>query len=101
MKHKITVFIENNKKELYLEACLVKPEISMVTLKNVTVYWKFKNITSETEITFGSGSSTNITLEPGYWPFEMIKERLGSDNVALEALRHNNKCRIKPNGGSL
>ena len=102
MKRKITVFIDNNKKELYLESCLVKPEISLMTLKNVTVYWKFKNITSETEVKFGAtGNAKKITFEEGYWPFEMIKERLGSDNVAVEALRHNNKYRIKPNGGSL
>ena len=101
---RITVFIQDNNQDLYLDKCVVKPKISTMILKNATIYWKYRNvITGENdEVTFGTGSSAKkITFGEGYWPFEMIKERLEADNVVLEAVRHCNKCRIQPSGGSL
>ena len=96
------MFIEGNKKDLYLDACVVKKEMTTMILKNVTVFWKFKNITSNIDVTLGSGSSErDITFEEGYWTFDMIRAQFNSFSVSLEALRHNNKCRIKPDGDDL
>ena len=98
------MFIESNKKSLYLDTCVVKPNGSLMTLKSATVYWKCKNVlTGENDqVTLGSvPNAKKITFEERYWTFDLIKDRLGSDNVKLEAMRHCNGCRIQPNGSDL
>ena len=41
---KINVFIENNEKELRFDNCIVKPAGSVMTLKNASIYWNYKNV---------------------------------------------------------
>ena len=36
---KISVFTENNVKELRFDTCIIKPTGSKMTLKNAAVYW--------------------------------------------------------------
>ena len=74
--NKLTVFIEGNKKELYLESCINKQNRAVMVLKNATVYWNFKNsdgyILSETNKNF---------FEENYWTFAKIKKRLAANNI--------------------
>ena len=97
---RVTVFIEGNKKELYLDDSIFKPDKSTMTLKNVAIYWKYRNIIAgeNDQLTLGS---KKITVEEGYWTFGMISEKLEGDDVKLEAIVHNNKCKIQPIGGDL
>ena len=98
---KITVFIENNKKDLYLEVCINKPGKSIMTLKNATIYWKFKNVIAGVNdyVMYGT---TKITFEEGYWTFEMIKEKLEKNKkIKLVSNKHNNTCKIRSDGENL
>ena len=51
---KIIVFIENNKKELRFDTCIIKPAGSIMT---------------------------KIPFEEGYWTFDMIEEKLGKQYI--------------------
>ena len=77
--NKLTVFIEGNKRTLYLDPCINKQNGSVMVLKNLTVYWKFKNaggyILSRTK---------KIHFEEGYWTFAKIKKRFAVNNMKLE-----------------
>ena len=90
---KLTVFIGNDKKELYLDACIYKPNESIMTLKNAAIYWNYRNITADDNDHIMNGSS-KILFEEGYWTFEMIKQRLAEDKIKLQANRLNNTCKI-------
>ena len=70
---KITVFIEDNKKDLYLDVSINKLGRSIMTLKNATIYWKYKNVITgiNDHVMYGT---TKITFEEGYWTFDMVKE---------------------------
>ena len=90
---KIIVFIENNKKELRLDNCIIKPAGSIMTLKNAAVYRNYKNfITGEND--YVMRGTTRITFEEGYWTFDMIEEKLGKQSVKLEANEYNKTCKI-------
>ena len=90
---KIIVFIENNKKELRFDTCIIKPAGSIMTLKNAAVYWNYKNfITGKNDHVMRG--TTKITFEEGYWTFDMIVEKLGKQSIKLEANEHNNTCKI-------
>ena len=90
---KIIVFIENNKKELRFDTCIIKPAGSIMTLKNAAIYWNYKNvITGKND--YVMRGTTKITFEEGYSTFDMIVEKLGKQSIRLEANEHNNTCKI-------
>ena len=90
---KINVFIENNKKELHFDNCIVKPAGSVMTLKNASIYWNYKNVIAGKNDHVMRGT-TKITFEEGYWTFDMIEEKLEEHSVKLVANRYNNTCKI-------
>ena len=93
--------MEDNKKDLYLEVCINKSVKSIMTLKNATIYWKYKNVITGVNdyVMYGT---TKITFEEGYWTFEMIKEKLEKDKkIKLVANKHNNTCKIYSDGRNL
>ena len=90
---KINVFIENNEKELYFDNCIVKPAGSVMTLKNASIYWNYKNVIAGKNDHVMRGT-TKVTFEEGYWTFDMIEEKLGEHSVKLVANRYNNTCKI-------
>ena len=67
---------------------------SFLIAKEATVFWNFKNITSDLdngEYTVGTATKT---LNPGYWDFQLLKEHLETD-LELEMNVYDNTCRIK------
>ena len=97
---KITVFIENNKKDLYLDVSVNKLGKSIMTLNNAAIYWKYKNVIAGDNDYVMYGAK-KITFEEGYWTFNMMKEKLENENVKLEANKHNDTCKIRSNGENL
>ena len=92
---KIIVFIENNKRELRFDTCIIKPAVSIMTLKNAAVYWNYKNVITGKNDHVMRGT-TRIPFEEGYWTFDMIEEKLGKQSIKLEANEHDNTCKIYP-----
>ena len=97
---KISVFIENNKKELYLDVSVNKLFKSEMTLNNAAIYWKYKNIIKNDNdyVMFGA---KKISFDEGYWTFNMMKDKLKEENVELKANKHNDTCTIQSNGANL
>lgn len=90
---KITAFIEDNKKDLYLDVCINKPDRSIMSLRNAAIYWKYKNVITGDNDHIMKGT-IKIPFEEGYWTFNMMKEKLEKHTIKLEANRHNNACKI-------
>ena len=97
---KITVFIKNNKKDLYLDVSVNKLDKSIMMLNNAAIYWKYKNVIAGDNDYVMYGAK-KITFEEGYWTFNMMKEKLEKENVKLEANKHNDTCKIRSNGENL
>ena len=91
--NKIIVFVENNRMELLLDTCIIKPQGAVMTLKNAAIYWDYKNvITGEND--YIMHGTTKITFEEGYWTFDMIWERLKKQAIKLEDNEFNETCKI-------
>ena len=68
---------------------------SFLIAKEATVFWNFKNITSDLdngEYTVGTATKT---LNPGYWDFQLLKEHLEGNKVEIELNTYDNTCRIQ------
>ena len=85
--NKLTVFMEDNKKELYLESCINKQNRTVIALKNAKVYWNFKNAGG-----YILSGTNKIPFEENYWTFAKIKKRLAANNIKLELI--GTKCKI-------
>ena len=95
----ISVFIEGKTKTLTLGNPLVT-YASLLRVNEVTVFWKFKNITNTIgnhEFTVGT---TTKTLGEGYWDFQQIKERLKGEKLELSMNVYDNTCDIINKTGS-
>lgn len=90
---KITVFIENNKNELYIDDRIQIPTTAEMITKNVVVYRKYKNVIAgeNDHVVYGS---KKITFGEGYWTFEKIKKKFKEDNITVAENRYNNTCSI-------
>ena len=92
---KLTVFIEDDKKELDLDESLVIYHDSFIYVKTVSIFWDYNNVYSgeNDEIVYGS---TTVKFEPGYWTFDLIKKKFESlnGNLSITANLHNNSCTI-------
>ena len=62
-------------------------------VRNVSVFWKFKNVLKNINDTVTVGSST-VSFGEGCWTFGMISKKLGENGVQLERNRHDNTCKI-------
>ena len=104
----ISVFIEGGAKTLKFEKPFVTYR-SLLTVKEVTVFWKFKNITSDTDngrFSINKGltdaDAEEKTLGEGYWDFQQIKECLEGEKLKLSMNVHDNTCSIiNETGGSV
>ena len=100
----ISVFIDGGVKTLKFGKPFVT-YASFLTVKEVTVFWKFKNITSDIDngkfiIKPGTPDEQEKTLGEGYWDFQQIKERLEGESLELSMNVHDNTCSIVNNTGS-
>ena len=97
----ISVFIKGGKETL------TKPLLthaSLLTTNEVTVFWKFKNITNDLDnrkISKGTQGNQEFELEEGYWDFHEIKERLDEEKLKLSMNVHDNTCTIVNESGSV
>ena len=92
---KLTVFIEDDKKELDLDESLVIYHDSFIYAKTVSIFWDYNNVYSgeNDEIVYGS---TTVKFEPGYWTFDLLKKKFESlnGNLSITANLHHNSCTI-------
>ena len=97
--NKISLILDTGKHAVYLDKFITTRYDSKMYVKNIGVYWKFKNILK------GANDSINtvsgfvnidpIMFEEGYWTFNMISEKLGESNIQLERNRYDNTCKIR------
>ena len=87
----ISVFIEGTGKKTFK---FKKPIITYGTClaaKEVTVFWNFKNITSDIgNNTFGIKNSSDKTINDGYYDFQSLKTRLEEDKLELQMNTYDN-----------
>ena len=63
-------------------------------LKSATVYWNYNNVFSSYNETF-TYDGNNISINPGYWTFNMLEKKLKSiGNITLTKTSENGKCVI-------
>ena len=67
---------------------------SFLIAKEATVFWNFKNITGELDNGEYTVGTTEKTLNPGYWDFQLLKEHLEANKVEIELNAYDNTCRI-------
>ena len=92
----IAVFVTGGTKKLVLDEPFLTGFGTTIQLKQATVFWKFRNITTANnkfEIVKSDGNEEK-TLGVGYWDFELIKERLDGENIALTANVYDNTCDV-------
>ena len=95
----ISVFIEGGTKTLNLKNPLVL-YASLLRANEVTVFWKFKNITNAIDDGKFTVGNTEKTLGEGYWDFQQIKERLKGEKLELSMNVYDNTCDIINKTGS-
>ena len=89
----ISVFIKGGTKTLTFNDPIVTYG-SLITTNEVTVFWKFKNITDEIDNKKFTKGSVEVELGDGYWDFEQIKNRLAGEKLELTMNVHDNTCDI-------
>ena len=68
---------------------------SFLIAKEATVFWNFKNITSDLDNGKYTVGTTEKTLNPGYWDFQLLKEHLEGNKIEIELNAYDNTCRIQ------
>ena len=92
---KITVFIEDDTKELNLDESLVVNRDSYIDVKTVSIFWNYNNVFSGYNDTVVYDSTT-VKFEQGYWTFDLIKKKIKAlnGNLTTTANEHNNTCTV-------
>ena len=68
---------------------------SFLIAKEATVFWNFKNITNDLDNGKYTVGTTEKTLNPGYWDFQLLKEHLEGNKIEIELNAYDNTCRIQ------
>ena len=68
---------------------------SFLIAKEATVFWNFKNITSDLDNGEYTVGTADKTLNPGYWDFQLLKEHLEGNKIEIELNTYDNTCRIQ------
>ena len=103
----ISVFITGGRKTINFTKPIATYG-SILGAKEVTVFWKFKNITNAMnngkivikKDPTDSSKDEEVPLGEGYWDFQQIKERLESVKLKVSMSVHDNKCAIINETGS-
>ena len=88
----IAVFVTGSTKKLILEEPFLTGHDTTIQLKQATVFWKFRNVTT-TNNKYEIGTEEK-TLGVGYWDFELLKKRLAGEKIDLTANVHDNTCDV-------
>ena len=85
--NKISLTFDTGKHAVYLDKFITTRYDSKMYVKNIGVYWKFKNVlkgANDSINTITGGVNVGpITFKEGYWMFNMISEKLGESNNQL------------------
>ena len=87
------LLLSNGKSAVHLDKFISTKYECKMNVKNIAIYWKFKNVLKSANDTVIIGSNTQ-TFEEGYWTFNMISEKLEQSNVQIERNKHDNTCKI-------
>ena len=68
-------------------------------VKNIAVYWKFRNLLENINDAIVSNNS-EVTFKEGYWIFHMISEKLSESGIKLDRNRYNT-CKIYSKNNSV
>ena len=79
---RLSVLVENGKKELFLKTSLVISEPSEIVLKSATVYWDYNNIDNDLE-DFITVDGSRVEFEHGYWTFDDLETKLKEEGVTV------------------
>ena len=77
--NKLSLNLETGKHAVYLERFITTRYESKLRVKNIGIFWKFKNVLKN-----ANDKITGVTFGEGYWSFNMISERLSESNIQLE-----------------
>ena len=80
--NKLTLLLNNGKHAVYLDKFIRTKYECKMYVKNIAIYWKFKNVLKGANDTI-TADSTTVTFEE-YWTFNMISDKL---NPCLQNLR--------------
>ena len=96
----ISVYINEGKKTFTFKKPIATYGTRIVA-REVTVFWNFKNITSTTgnntfvrKKTENGGTDEEITINDGYYDFQMLKEHLEGNKLELQMNTYANTCTI-------
>ena len=97
--NKLSLILDTGKHAVYLDKFITTRYDSKMCVKNIGVFWKFKNVLKGVNDSINTISGFvnigPITFEEGYCTFSMISERLGESNIQLERNRYDNTCKIR------
>ena len=97
--NKLSLILAAGKHAVYLDKFVTTRYDSKMYVRNIGVYWKFKNVLKSANDSIntitGGVNIDPITFGEGYWSFNMISERLGESNIQLERNRHDITCKIR------
>ena len=79
---RLSVLVENGKKELFLKTSLVISEPSEIVLKSATIYWDFNNIDNDLE-DFITVDGNRVEFKHGYWTFDDLETKLKEEGVTV------------------
>ena len=96
----ISVFVTGGTKKITLNEPFLTSNNTTIQLEQATVFWNFQNVTlTSCKYNFGSEKDGNKEadkfLPPGYWDFELIRERLKEDKINITPTIYNNKCIVE------
>ena len=99
---KLFLLLDSRKNEVYLDGFIRTETDSKMEVRNVAVYWNFRNITKNFNDTVTLTSTPkDVTFGEGYWTFHMMAERLAESDVKLDRNRYDNTCKIFSKGSDL
>ena len=91
---RLSVMVENGKKELFLKTPLVITVPSEIILKSATVYWDYNNIDNDME-DFITVDGNRVEFKHGYWTFDDLETKLEEETIVKE--RVTGKCVVSVN----
>ena len=99
---KLSLLLDSGKNEVYLDGFIRTRTNSKIKVRNVAVYWNFRNITKNFNNTVTlTATSKNVTFEEGYWTFHMMVEKLAEGDVKLDRNRYDNTCLVFSNNSDV
>ena len=91
---KLSLLLDSGKNEGYLKRFVNTRSDSKMEVRNVAVYWNFRNIKNFNNTITLTATPKDVTLEEGYWTFHMTEERLAESDVKLDRNRYDNTCKF-------